>query len=196
MEQWENVLVLMLNQLVRTLERRPEYNSRSGGNLPRITIILDEFPRFGMLKVIQSALDTLRSRGITICLMAQSPAKIVELYGEEAKEAMIDNIDYLAILKAKSNSSRKYFSEFIGDCWVWKKSNTINYAPDTDTDIIIGRSSQWGRVREPIIFPEEFATLKDIVLSHPDGFCRVDKAPYYKDRAYLMNNVKSKFNFG
>lgn len=35
-------------------------------------------------------------------------------------------------------------------------------------------------VREPIIFPHELATLKDILLLTPDGFCRVEKLPYYE----------------
>ena len=34
--------------------------------------------------------------------------------------------------------------------------------------------------REPIIFPHEFATLKDIVVMTPEGFCRVEKLPYYQ----------------
>jgi len=184
LEQWENPLIMMLNQLVRTLERRPEYASKAGRELPPILIMLDEFPRLGMLKVIQSALDTLRSRGITICLMSQSRAKMVELYGEEAVENMIENFTYMVILKAQSVSSQKYFSEKIGTCEVWKKSYTINYEPGTD-EIETSRSVQWSRVREPIIFPHEFATLKDMVITHPDGFCRADKNPYYKDKAFM-----------
>lgn len=34
-------------------------------------------------------------------------------------------------------------------------------------------------VREPIIFPHELATLKDILLMMPEGFCRVNKLPYH-----------------
>lgn len=35
-------------------------------------------------------------------------------------------------------------------------------------------------MREPTIFPHEMATLKDILLLTPGGFCRVNKLPYYQ----------------
>jgi len=44
-----------------------------------------------------------------------------------------------------------------------------------------GYNLQINESREPIIFPEEFATLKDIVLITPDGYCRIEKAPYYNN---------------
>jgi len=31
-----------------------------------------------------------------------------------------------------------------------------------------------------VIKPEEFATLKDVVLLTPFGFCRVKKTPYFE----------------
>jgi hypothetical protein len=40
-------------------------------------------------------------------------------------------------------------------------------------------SSTVNTVDKPIIRPEEFAYLKDIVLLTPDGFSRVKKQPYY-----------------
>ena len=35
-------------------------------------------------------------------------------------------------------------------------------------------------MREPIIFPHEMATLKDILLLTPEGFCRVRKLPCFQ----------------
>ncbi|MCL2198868.1 MAG: hypothetical protein FWB80_08090 [Defluviitaleaceae bacterium] len=40
---------------------------------------------------------------------------------------------------------------------------------------------QFNESREPLIHPHEFATLKDIVLLTPEGFCRVNKVFYYND---------------
>jgi hypothetical protein len=46
---------------------------------------------------------------------------------------------------------------------------------------------QGTRSREPIIYPHEFATLKDIVLITPEGFCCANKSPYYKKPGFVIS---------
>ena len=48
-------------------------------------------------------------------------------------------------------------------------------------EVVIMAALPLSIVREPIIFPHELATLKDILLITPEGFCRVEKVPYYSD---------------
>ena len=39
-----------------------------------------------------------------------------------------------------------------------------------------------------IIKPEEFSTLDDVVVTTPEGFFRVEKAPYYKEGEYRQKD--------
>ena len=39
--------------------------------------------------------------------------------------------------------------------------------------------------REPIIYPEQFATLQRIIVRTPDGVFSLDKIPFYKRAPYV-----------
>ena len=53
-------------------------------------------------------------------------------------------------------------------------SNLYNKKRDTLLNLAVELDS------EIIVYPEELSTLKDIILLHPEGFCRIDKLPYYE----------------
>lgn len=197
--QWDGAITLMLTQLIRTLERRPDKYSAEGKrkNLPPVLLLLDEFPRLGKIDVILNAISTLRSKGVTICLMMQSLAQLDKTYGKESRRIIIDNCKYKAILNVNDPESQKTFSDMIGSINVKKMSTSDNASisistssGSNTTDVAnysdrnskgISRSLATGKsgIREPIIHPHELATLKDILLVTPEGFCRVFKTPYY-----------------
>jgi type IV secretion system protein VirD4 len=188
LEQWENPVKLLVNQLIRTLERRPNKNTDEGKKQLPLLVLLDEVARFGKLTTIKSGLATLRDRAVTFALFIQSMAQIEEIYGEKAAQIIVDNCTYRAILRATDTNSQKYFSGMVGTCEVEKVSLGSSYDGDS---IILPRSKSVNKStqREPIIFPHEFACLKDVVLMTPDGFCRVDKAPYYLEPAYRGEEI-------
>ena len=197
--QWDGAITLMLTQLIRTLERRPDIRSweAKGKEITPILLMLDEFPRLGKMDVIQNAVSTLRSKGVTICLIMQSLAQLDKIYGKESRRIIVDNCQYKAILNVTDPENQKIFSDIIGSINVRKDSFSVNgnmsqgtssgYSGDNSTQGesegesggITGITSV---VREPIVFPNELATLKDILLMTPEGFCRVRKLPYYKYR--------------
>ncbi|MCL2638920.1 MAG: type IV secretory system conjugative DNA transfer family protein [Oscillospiraceae bacterium] len=174
LDQWSADILLKINQLIRSLERRADFYSEQGKALPPILILLDEFPRLGKIEAIKGALATLRSKNVTICLMVQSLAQLDEIYGEKARRTIVDNCPYKAILGVTDADSQKYFSNLIGTCEVEKESHGVHY--DADDGIATAKGSHWSKQREPIIFPHDLAKLKDIVLMTPDGFCRVNKS--------------------
>jgi len=46
---------------------------------------------------------------------------------------------------------------------------------------ILSYNHQINETREPVIYPHDFAALKeDMILITPEGYCRVDKAPYFR----------------
>ena len=130
LEQWGSVITLMLTQLVRSLERFPEQLSEEGKALPPILLILDEFPRLGKLEVIKNALSTLRSKGVTICLMIQNLAQLDAIYGADARRIIVDACQYKAILNATEADTQKYFSNLVGSIKVGGKSLGVNYDSD------------------------------------------------------------------
>lgn len=68
-EQWSGAVNLMYTQLIRHLERRPDMYSAEGVHNVQTLLLMDEFARFGKLEMITSALATLRSKNVNICLM-------------------------------------------------------------------------------------------------------------------------------
>ena len=114
---------MMLTQLIRTLERRPDKFSNER-KLPPILLLLDEFPRLGKIDVIQNAVSTLRSKGVTICLVVQSLAQLDKIYGKESRQIIADNCQYKAILGVTDPENQKTISDMIGTINV--RQNSIN----------------------------------------------------------------------
>ena len=127
------------------------------------------------MEVIQNAISTLRSKGVTICLMMQSLVQLDRIYGKESRQIIVDNCQYKAILNVTDPENQKTFSDMVGSINVGNVS--ISTGNDDENKHF---HFQGNRSREPIIYPHEFATLKDIVLITPEGFCCANKSPYYK----------------
>lgn len=203
--QWDGAITLMLTQLIRTLERRTD--KYSGEKCPPpVLLLLDEFPRLGKLDVIQSAVSTLRSKGVTICLMVQSLAQLDKTYGKESRQIIVDNCPYKAILNVTDPENQKIFSDMIGSINVRQNGisdsssrskgensgssvgETISFSDGQSYGASRSISTSMSVVREPLIFPHELATLKDILLLTPEGFCRVNKLPYYQHLEPVSEN--------
>lgn len=201
--QWDGAITLMLTQLIRTLERRPDRYSEDGKlkKLPPVLLLLDEFPRLGKMDVIQNAVSTLRSKGVTICLLVQSLTQLDKIYGKETRQIIVDNCQYKAILNVTDPENQRIFSDIIGSINVRRQGiniggslsqganqgisynetyNSYTYSEGESEGESNSISGNISVVREPIIFPHELATLKDVLLMTPEGFCRVNKLPYYE----------------
>lgn len=178
LDVWEPMTKLLINLLIQTLQRRPDKYSEDGKKLPPVLIILDEFASLGRISSIKSGLATLRSRGVTFCLVIQSLNQLDEIYGAAARRTIFDNCAFKAFLNVTDPDSQKYCSDLIGSVTVANRSVSTSLSPSNGE--ITGYSMSISEARAPLIHPHELATLKDILLMTPDGFCRVEKAPYYE----------------
>jgi type IV secretion system protein VirD4 len=172
-DQWKNLLMLITSQFLRHFERRIEEHATP------ILFLLDEFPRMGKVDGILNALATLRSKKITICPIVQSLAQLDLIYGKEARQVIVDNCQYKAILNATDADTQEYFSRNVGTHERIKISTSQNYHP---RDLLFngyGKSTTTEEKRK--IKPEHFATLKRIALFTPYGFMLAEKAPYYME---------------
>lgn len=166
LEHWGGVIRLMLTQLVRQLERRPDKDTPLGQHAKPILILLDEFPLLGKMDIISSALSTLRSKKITFSLMIQSIAQLDAVYGADTRKIIVENCPWKMLLNITEPESQKYFSDMIGQVPTLQVSKSKNYIPDTEQWT---HGWQFSVVRKPRIYPEYFSTNHDIVLHTPGG---------------------------
>jgi type IV secretion system protein VirD4 len=167
LEQWRPLLTLITNQFLKHFERRPDKTAKP------ILFLLDEFPRLGKIETVATALTTLRSKKITICLIIQSLAQLDYLYGREQRRVILDNCSYKAILGASDAETQEYFSRLVGSVEAIRQGQSISYSPSSNE----GRGytiSQY-LTEKRLIQPHEFATLPDVVLLTPWGYFRAGK---------------------
>ena len=176
LEQWSGMTRLMLTQLIRTLERRPDKQTPQGYGISPILLLLDEFPLLGKIDAVTNALTTLRSKKVTFCLMIQSVAQLDAVYGCNVRKIIVDNCQFKLLLNITEPDSQEYFSRLIGSVPIGKRSMSQNF------DFTAASSSyglQIQESREPLIYPHEFATNRDIWLHTPYGFFSTYKLPVY-----------------
>lgn len=187
MEQWDGMIRLMLTQLIRTLERRPDKQSPQGRKINPILLLLDEFPLLGKMDAITNALTTLRSKKVTFCLMLQSIAQLDAVYGHDIRNIIVDNCQYKALLNITEPDSQEYFSKLIGTVPIGKRSFSQSYNPTTDYSTY---GQQIQEFREPLILPHEFATNKDILLHTPYGLLSTIKLPVSETHLHVNDHEK------
>jgi type IV secretion system protein VirD4 len=174
LEQWSGMTRLMITQLIRTLERRPDKQTPQGYGISPILLLLDEFPLLGKIDAVTNALTTLRSKKVTFCLMIQSIAQLDAVYGYNVRKIIVDNCQFKLLLNITEPDSKEYFSRLIGSVPIGKRSMSQNF------DSIATQSTyglQIQESREPLIYPHEFATNRDIWLYTPYGFLCTYKLP-------------------
>lgn len=179
-EQWQPVIRLMVVQLMRTLERRPEKYELGGMKVKPTLLMLDEFPQYGKIDVFVSSFRTLRSKNVTVSIFCQSLADLDEIYGEAARRVILDNCSYKAILGANDAETQRFFSDLVGTVKVPSEGVSVNF---DEMGQHIGHSVSINESQEPIIFPHEFSSLSDVILLHPEagGFCRVEKETRFRN---------------
>lgn len=182
-EQWSGAVNLMYTQLIRHLERRPEKYSEEGANNTQTLLLMDEFARFGKLEIITSALATLRSKNVNICLMIQSVAQLDKLYSEYDRRIIFDNCQYQAILRASDANTQRYLCELIGTRMSVQRSMSEHRDDCFDTTAY---SRQISETRDWVVQPHELSTLDDVLLLTPYGFSRIKKFRLYDDEMNSM----------
>lgn len=184
-DAWGKMITLMYKQLFRYLERRPEKYSQEGRDCEQILLLMDEFPRFGRIEGMASAMVTLRSKGVSICLMIQSLAQLDELYGENGRRIILDNCAYKVILGANDPETQKALSDLAGTIPSLPWSASVNLNGKLR---ITGYSVQLHGSEEPFIRPHELAFLKDVILLTPYGVYQVAKIPPVR-QYYLIGDI-------
>ena len=164
LDVYRMLLQLIINQFLRWFEQL------SDSETAPVLFMLDEFARLGRYDRLTNALATLRSKKVTIMLLLQSVSQLDELYGKDNRKVMTDNCGYKVILNATDADSQQYFSKLAGT--YLKHRRSYSHGKTSSTSV--------SEREEPILKPEEFATLKEAVLLTPYGLQRIRKQPYYR----------------
>jgi type IV secretion system protein VirD4 len=183
--QMNGAIALMINQLINSLERRPEKYSKEGENLMPILILLDEFPRLGRVERFEGAISTLRSKGVTFCTIVQSIAQLDAFYGENNRRIILDNCPYKAVFRVTDRDNQRLISDLIGTTKVMYKTKGVTI--DAFTGEIGSYNYSISESPKYIIEPHELATIEDILLLTPYGFMRVDKSPYFLNEEVISD---------
>jgi len=173
LERWQPLMTLMINQLIKTLEKRPERTYKKGDEAPPILVMLDEFPRLGNIFAIKNGLSTLRSRGVRFALFIQNIAQIEEVYGSVTARVIMGICSYHVVLKVSDPPRQDYFSKLMGTVESTQRSISKNFDPYNGNPTSF--SSTITETREPIIQPHEFHLHDDVIVKTDKGYFRVEK---------------------
>lgn len=112
----------------------------------------------GKMEMITSAMATLRSKKVNICLMIQSVAQLDKIYGANNRKIIFDNCQYQAILRANDPETQKYLAELIGTriC----RRNSVSETLDQDLKTA-GYSRSMAETWDWAVCPHELATLSE-----------------------------------
>lgn len=167
-DPWRTFLNMIVNQFLRESAKFPD----KGGQ--RILFLIDEFARLGRIRSIEDSMTTLRSKGITICLLTQSISQIDAIYGLEHRRIIMDNAAYTLVLSARDPASAEEISKMIGKDWFTKVS--INTKKMADNNYTYSKQLVY------IVPPEKLNNLgNEMILISKDGFCKVEKVNIFHD---------------
>lgn len=172
LEHWDGMIRMMITQLIRQLECRPDQYSPEGINMQPFLIMLDEFPLLGKIDAITSSLPTLRSRKVCYCLMVQDLAQLDKTYGSDIRKILVNNCDYKAILNITEPDEQDYFSRLFG---MYESVNRSGYGIYESNGTSYLSGFQERRSLKPLVYPHEFATNDGILLQTPYGNCKTIK---------------------
>lgn len=172
-EQWGPAVNLMYTQLIRYLQRRPDQYTPDGRNNLQTLLLMDEVAQMGKLDLLPTALSTLRSKNVNICLMVQSIAQLDRIYGEQDRRILLDNCQYQAVLRANDADTQAYLCKRIGTCCHLHCS--VGSQLDRSLKKVTGFSYQISEVRNWTVQPHTLATLDKILLLAPEGFFEIEK---------------------
>lgn len=173
---WKDLMAMMIDQFLRSFERRPEQNIKP------VLFLVDEFARMGKVEHITSSLATLRSKKIRICLIIQSKSQLSAIYGNPITETIADNCNVKLILRCSEPNTADWVSKMVGTYDKHKKSSSYN-ANVIGIGKGMGTSSTTEEKR--IIKPEAFAFLdEDLVCILPNGYRKLRKVYWFKDKYF------------
>ena len=142
----------------------------------KVFLCLDEFPRLGKIEKIKEGIDYLRSYGFRVMIIAQSIAKIKEVYGEHAAENYMNNFQYIAAYAPNSQKESEEISKMLGKKTVRQQTRAHSRSGVSVTTSLTGRE---------LMKPDEvrrFTERKCIIIVRNQHPIKCMKTKWFKDK--------------
>jgi type IV secretion system protein VirD4 len=153
---YSKLFALIYCQIMQHLVRRKEWKATDPNRQPPVLLLLDEFGQLGKLPNFQNRLSTVRSRGVTVMIFAQSFAQFDQIYGRETRKIIDDNCRYQLILSINDNETARMYSERAGKKTVETKNRTVRDGEESEsfgqTGIPLIRTEEWSNLEKPVLF--------------------------------------------
>lgn len=177
LDEYEDLLRLLVYQTISTMERRGE-DWKQG-----IILILDELAKLGKLENLLPLLAVNRSLGVSVLMAYQDFSQIERIYSKEEARTLMNLSEVTYVLSCKDNETTKALSDLIGDF----KDERISHNRSELLHCSDGKqnvSSEYRRIMEVADF-QSLREKKEAILILYGKFFRVKQFRYFENPAFL-----------
>lgn len=181
---YTDVIKLIFNLIFSSLQDRVATpDSR------RIVVMIDELARLvsdSKLEMLQSVLQTGRSRKISVIMVMQSLEGMLGAYSENVLMDLLSNCNYKVILDASSSKTMKMVTEW---CGTYRSKHKSWDGTGSKRKVSVSYEDK------PVVEASDLMTLSlsgELILISPHGYNRIQKTYYFKDPSLkkLANDIK------
>ena len=181
-KQLAPVTTLIVQNFLTAFMSRPDKSS--GKKLRPILFLLDEFPQLQFdFDSLNSALSTLRSKGVSLFLAMQSISQLQQRYGDAGFKTILDTCSIVSVMSAQEPSSREWFSKLCGERHIYKVSTSSGGTTSGESNASRTISEEW----EPVFRPADFGSLRDrekgkddVIIVYNGKYVRAEKTYCYQ----------------
>lgn len=177
LDEYEDLLRLLVYQTISTMERRGE-DWKQGA-----VLILDELARLGKLENLLPFLAVNRSLGVTCLTAYQDFSQIERIYSKEEARTLMNLSEVTYVLSCKDQETTKILSDLIGEYQEEKVSHNRSELLHCST----GKenvSSEYRRIMEVADF-QSLRERKEAILIIYGKFFRIKQFRYFEHPAFL-----------
>lgn len=177
LEEYEDLLRLLVYQTVNTMERRGE-DWKQGA-----VLILDELARLGRLENLLPFLAVNRSLGVSVLMAYQDFSQIERIYSKEEARTLMNLSEVTYVLSCKDSETTKVLSDLIGEYKEEKISHNrseLLHCSDGKQNV----SSEYRKIMEVADF-QSLREKKEAILILYGKFFRVKQFRYFENPAFL-----------
>lgn len=177
LDEYEDILRLVVYQTISTMERRGE-SWKQGA-----VLILDELARLGRLENLLSFLAVNRSLGVSVIMAYQDFSQIEKIYSKEEARSLMNLSEITYVLSCKDSETTGVLSDLIGEYKEEKVSHNrseLLHCSDGKQNV----SNEYRRIMET----SDFQTLrekKEAILIVYGKYFRVKQFRYFEHPVFL-----------
>lgn len=177
LDEYEDLLRLLVFQTISTMERRGEVWKQG------VVLILDELARLGKLENLLPFLAVNRSLGVSVLMAYQDFSQIERIYSKEEARTLMNLSEVTYVLSCKDNETTKILSDLIGEYQEEKVSHNRSELLHCST----GKenvSSEYRKIMEVSDF-QSLREKKEAILIVYGKYFRIKQFRYFEHPIFI-----------